>query len=300
MSRLSAGILFMFCASFFFALMNAFVKILSPTISPVENIFFRSLLMAIFMGIFILLKKEKTKKKPGGWVGLFFRSLMGGISLMALFYNIATIPLGTATTFAQSMPLYAIFFSALILKDRISLPNFLATLLGFTGIIFICNPAESSLNSINIIMGILSGGGAALALVTLHTLKDYFHNHFIIFCFGASMAIASLIAFFIPHFFMDNSWKTPNLTESLLLFFMALAGTLGQHFLTKAYMSAPPGIVAPIDYIKIVWGILMGVYLGDKLPDLRSSVGITLVVCSGLIIALPIFLKDMKAIKRKK
>lgn len=290
----------MFCASFFFALMNAFVKVLSPSISPVENIFFRSLLMAIFMGLFMLARKEKIKKNSGGWGGLFFRAFMGGISLMALFYNIATIPLGTATTFAQSTPLYAVFFAALILKDKISIPSLLATILGFIGIIFICNPKEGNLHSMNIVMGILSGGGAALALVTLRTLKDYFHNHFIIFFFGASMSLVALGMFFIPHFFVDNTWKNPNSQEWLLLLSMALAGTLGQHFLTKAYMSAPPGIVAPIDYIKIVWGIFMGIYLGDSLPDFNSFIGIILVVCSGLIIALPIFLKDIKSLKRLK
>ncbi len=256
--------------------------------------------MAIFMGLLILIKKEKVKKKNGGWLGLFFRAFAGGISLMALFYNIATIPLGTATTFAQSTPLYAIFFAALILKDKISIPSLLATILGFIGIIFICNPKEGDLHSINVIMGILSGGGAALALVTLRTLKDYFYNHFIIFFFGASMSIIALSMFFIPNFFIDNTWKNPNLQEWLFLFLMAMAGTLGQHFLTKAYMSAPPGIVAPIDYVKIVWGIFMGIYLGDTLPDLNSFIGIIFVICAGLIIALPIFLKEIKSIKRSK
>ena len=289
----------MFVASFFFALMNAFVKILSPNISPVENIFFRSLIMAIFM-LFFILGKKPCVKKSGGWGKLIFRAVIGGISMLALFYNIATIPLGTATTFAQSTPIYAVFFAAIILKDRISKTSIIATLIGFFGIILICDPFEKSLGGMNILMGILSGGGAALALVTLRTLKDYFYNHFIIFFFGISMSFISLIFFFIPHFFVDNSFKLPNLTQTIFILAMGLCGTLGQHFLTKAYMSAPPGIVAPIDYIKIVWSIFMGIYLGDSLPNLQSQTGIILVVFSGLLIALPIFLRDLRALKGKK
>lgn len=75
---------------------------------------------------------------------------------------------------------------------------------------------------------------------------------------------------------------------------IGVSGTLGQYFLTYAYMNAPAGIIAPIEYTRIVWGLLFGLYLGDKFLDLKSSLGVALILCSGLLIALPALLKELK------
>lgn len=297
MQNLSLGIIFMFIASFFFAIMNALIKILSQTISPVENLFFRSIIMSIFMFFILATQQKPFIKKTGGWGKLFFRAFMGGLSMLALFYNIATIPLGVATTFAQSTPLYVFLFSLIFLKEKTPLSIILAGMIGFIGIIFICNPFGKSLAPINILMGILSGGGAALALITLRNLREYFENSFIILFFGLSMSIIGCLILLLPTFFIDNSWHTPSIIEWCIIILMGLSGTIGQYFLTKAYMSAPAGIISPIDYIKILWGILMGVYLGDSLPNTQTWIGILFILFSGILITLPIFIKDLKRIK---
>ncbi|STP12813.1 membrane transport protein [Helicobacter mustelae] len=299
---LSLGLFFTFSASFFFALMNALIKILSPDIPPIQNLFFRSLVMMLFL-CFIFFKpgKEKAIKKPGGWLKLWMRALLGGTAMLALFYNIATIPLSIATTFMQSTPLYTIIFAAIFLKEKITTSNLTAALIGFFGVLLICDPFGVPLGFDNILMGIISGAGTALALVTLKTLKDYFSNNFIIFFFGFSMTLVGGILLLLPPMeILDNTWRSPNLKEWELILLVGIMGTLGQHFLTKAYMSAPAGILAPMDYIRIVWGIVMGTYLGDPFPNLHGFLGIGLVIFSGLFIAFPIFLKDIKRIKNAK
>ena len=301
MQNLSLGIIFMFCASFFFAIMNALVKILAThAISPVQNLFFRSFIMVIFMAGVIYYQRRPIVKQRGAWGRLLFRALIGGASMLALFYNIATIPLSVATTFAQSTPLYAIFFAAILLREKISLPALLATCIGFVGIVLVCEPfGESSLGVLNICMGILSGAGAALALVTLRSLKAYFDNAFIILFFGLSMSIVGGVILLLPSFFIDNTWHNPTPQVWLLILLMGGAGTIGQHFLTKAYMAAPAGIISPIDYVKIHWGVLMGAYLGDALPTLSVWAGMGLIVLSGFLIALPVFFHDLKRIKER-
>ncbi|RVY47925.1 EamA family transporter, partial [Helicobacter pylori] len=51
-----------------------------------------------------------------------------------------------------------------------------------------------------------------------------------------------------------------------------------------------------IEYTRIVWGLLFGLYLGDKFLDLKSFLGVALILCSGLLIALPALLKELKKI----
>ncbi|PAF46361.1 hypothetical protein BKH46_07785 [Helicobacter sp. 12S02634-8] len=297
-SQTSLGIFYMAASSFSFALMNAFVKILSPQLSPMENIFFRSFVMVIFvLGIFSVAPPSNKNKKKGGWGKLIFRATIGGLSMLALFYNIATIPLGTATAFAQSVPIYTVVFSIIFLRERPTIGVIFATIIGFIGVIFISNPSVGSLAAKNIFAGVFSGVSAALAFITLRSLRDYFDEKSVVFAFGITMTLIGGVGIFIDIPYLSNGWSTPNGTAWIYIVAMGLAGTFGQQFLTRAYMLAPAGIVAPIDYSRIVWGVIFGLFLGDRFPDIISALGIFLILASGIMIALPVFLRDMKRIK---
>lgn len=64
-------------------------------------------------------------------------------------------------------------------------------------------------------------------------------------------------------------------------------------------MLAPAGIVSPIDYSRILWGVVFGVMMGDALPNLITTSGILLIIISGTMIALPVFLRDYKQIQKQ-
>ncbi len=70
-------------------------------------------------------------------------------------------------------------------------------------------------------------------------------------------------------------------------------------FLTRAFILAPAGLISPLDYMRIVWGVIFGVMLGDSLPNMMTLSGITLIIVSGVLIAMPVFLQDYKKYKNK-
>ncbi len=301
MSNITNGIVFMVTSSFGFALMMAFAKMLSNHLPSMEIVFFRSFVMVlivlVFYGYNYSQHKFPKKKKKGGWGKLTIRVFMGGLAMMSIFYNIATIPLGTATAFAQSVPIYAVIMGVLFLKERVSIATVLATLLGFVGILLISNPDFNGISWINVLVGIFSGVSMAVAFVTLRTLKPYFDNVFLILAFGVGNAFLGICGMFLP-FDGIGGFTVPNLWEWFLIVCMGASGTLGQHFLNKAYINAPVGIVAPIDYSRIVFSIFLGFMLGDTLPNLLTSVGITLIILSGLLIAMPALLSDLRKIRQ--
>ena len=303
MSTITGGIAAMLASSFSFAVMNAFAKALSTHLPPMETVFFRSAVMVLLMLPLLAysayksrgITESKTYKK-GGFGRLLLRVLSGGLALCCLFYNIATIPLGTAIAFAQSVPLYAVIMGFLFLGERLALSIVLATLIGFVGIVLISNPSLSGVPPINVIAGLLSGASMALAFVTLKTLKPYFSNSFLIMAFGLGCTFVGLLGMlspieglggFIPP--CDEDW--------ILILGLGLSGTLGQYFLNSAYLKAPVGLVAPIDYSRIVFSLLLGLALGDSLPSLAEIIGIALIIISGLLIALPALLRDLKNLK---
>ena len=62
-------------------------------------------------------------------------------------------------------------------------------------------------------------------------------------------------------------------------------GTLSQYYMTKAYGETKAGIVGAVSYTNIVFAILIGLMLGDSLPDLMTACGIILIVAAGITVA---------------
>lgn len=290
----------MLLASIFFSLMNACIKVLSLHLSITQCMLFRSILMSLFIASLFLFKPiEKTHTK-GGYLPLLIRSVCGASSMLLFFYNISTIPLGTASTFAQTVPLYAVFFAYFFLKESLHPIVFLATFIGFGGIILIGNP-DANIPWINIVIGILSGITAAMALVSVRGCKKYFDERVIILTFGivaSLMSLGGILTYPIaPLEFL--AWKEIPRHAWILILAMGITGTLGQFFMTKAFMLAPAGIVSPLDYAKIIFSLFLGILLGDPFPDFYTLLGISLVILSGILITMPIFIQDFKTRLRR-
>lgn len=299
--NITQGILAMLISSFLFALMSAEAKILSDSIPPMEVAFFRSFVMILLLLPLLFNKPMKLPRhKSGGWWILVARAGAGGLSFVALFYNIATISLGTASAFAQSMPLYVVVLSMIFLKEHFNVGVILSTILGFIGILLICNPSLNELEMLNIVFGIAGALSMAVAFLNLRALKDYFSSWVIVFSTGVAMSVMALLLSWcgVPYF--DEQWVMPNGIEWLHIALLGFFGTLGQHYLTKAYMIAPAGIIASIDYTRLVFSVILGVILGDALPNLPTSVGIVLIIFSGVGVGLPVLLADMRRLRRYK
>ncbi len=243
---------------------------------------------------------KKPSHKKGGYVFLLSRSIAGGLSFVALFYNIATISLGNATAFSQSMPLYVVLLSFLFLGEKFHLGVVLSTIIGFCGILLICNPNFNAMGLENVIFGISSALFMAVAFLNLRALKDYFSSWVPVFATGVAMSVITLIVSVAQIPLFAESWAMPQGIDWLHIILLGLFGTLGQHYLTKAYMSAPAGIVAPIDYMRLVFSVILGVLLGDNLPNLATSFGIMLIILSGIGVGLPPLLADMKKLLHAK
>lgn len=297
-----SGIIMMLSASLTFSLMNACVKLLD-NLSSMELIFFRHIFTALFIGIWwIFYPPYKTKthkgRKKGGYIRLLVRSITGGLAMLAMFYNIATISLGTASAFAQTMPIYIVLFALIFKKERVRLPILLATMLGFVGVLCICNISTSNLGIYNIIAGILNGIMMALAYMSLKDLKEYFAESSIIMGFAITMVVVGGIFMFIDIPYLSG-FVMPNAREWVGVIALGILGTLGQILLTRAFMLAPAGIISPLDYMRILWGVVFGIMLGDSIPNLMTFTGISLIIISGILIAMPIFLQDYKKYRRK-
>jgi drug/metabolite transporter (DMT)-like permease len=79
----------------------------------------------------------------------------------------------------------------------------------------------------------------------------------------------------------------PEGIEWLYVSAVGIFATMSQLLMTKAYELTKAGIVGTISYSNIVFAVIIGVMLGDPIPDFWTTLGIILVIVSGLLVALP-------------
>jgi len=287
-SKLDRGVLYMLLASFFFAVMGAFAKLSSDSMSSLEVVFFRNVFGVALVGYAVL-------RKPMNHVGgrpflLFFRGFMGFVALLAFFYNIAHIPLGDAMTFSKTSPIFTALFAWLFLQERLSKSGWLAIFIGFIGIIFITKPSGLMLSKTDL-LGIFSGIGAALAYTSVRELKKYYDTRAIVLSFmtvgtiGPMLLLTLSVYVDVPELdFMLGAFVVPSGIVWLYVAGMGLFATLAQLYMTKAYGESQAGIVGAVSYTNIVFSIGVGLLLGDALPNFITLLGIILIIVSGILV----------------
>lgn len=287
--ELNSGVKYMLMASFLFALMGAFAKLASESMSSLEVVFFRNIFGVAIIGYAVY--KTPMKHSGGKPFLLFFRGLMGFLALLAYFYNIANIPLGDAVTYSKTAPIFTAVFAWAFLREKLSRAAWIAVFVGFLGILLIAQPSGIGFSKYDI-LGIFSGIGAALAYTSVRELRTYYDTRAIVLSFTLVGTIGPIILFVLSKYFymqeldfMLGEFIIPNKIEWVYLIGLGVLGTLSQYYMTKAYGETKAGIVGAISYTNIVFAILVGLILGDSLPTFITTCGIILIVIAGVVVA---------------
>ena len=288
-SNLNKGVQYMLIASFTFAIMGAFAKLASESMSSLEVVFFRNIAGVIIVGAAVL---KKPMRHPGGKPFLlFFRGFMGFVALLAFFYNIAHIPLGDAMTYSKTSPIFTAVFAWLFLHEKLSYKGWIAVFIGFLGILFITQPSGVGFSKYDL-LGIFSGVGAALAYTSVRELKRYYDTRAIVLSFMLTGTIGPVVLFLLSPYlhipeldFMLAKFVIPHGIVWFYLLAIGLLATLSQILMTKAYGETKAGIVGAVSYTNILFSIIVGLFLGDAFPSLTTTFGIILIVFAGVMVA---------------
>ncbi len=288
--NIDAGIFYMILSTLSFAAMGGFVKALSQELPSLEVVFFRNIFGVAIIG-YSLWRRPMAGKGGKPWL-LLFRGTIGFIALLAYFNNMANLPLGTAVTFNKTSPLYLAFFAWIFLGERLPRTALLALIFGFTGIVMIAKP-EGILNlDHDIMLGMLSGIGAALAYTSIRELKNHYDVRTIALSFMAVGTIGPIILMLIAQYtttppvydFMLARFTMPHGIMWLYIIAAGTFATTSQLLMTKAYSLTKAGIVGTISYAEILFAVLIGTAMGDIFPDIYSWLGMGLVVIAGLLV----------------
>ena len=136
------GIFYIILSAFFFSLMSMFIR-LSGDIPSFQKAFFRNF-VALIISVLIMMKNhEKIGFKPGNLKYLVMRAVCGTVGIICNFYAVDHLNLSDASMLNKMSPFFAILFSFILLKEKISAVQAVIVTGAFIGSLFIVKDRKS-------------------------------------------------------------------------------------------------------------------------------------------------------------
>ncbi|MBX9634637.1 MAG: DMT family transporter [Magnetospirillum sp.] len=269
------GIACMVAAASVFATMDALVKWLVAVYPVIQIMAFRSGFALVL--VLPLLWRDgvgqlATRRK---WAHLL-RSLIGLVAIGCFFLALQSLPLAQVTGIFFAAPLMMTALSVPILKEVVGVRRWSAVAVGFLGVLLIVRPDNAVLN-----VGMAAAlAGTVLYAVVMVLIRDMSRTEktvTIVFWFSFSSTLVS--GALAPW-----HWVAPGLWDFAMLAGVGLLGGAGQLLATQAVRMAPVSVVAPFDYLHLVFATAYGWALWRDWPSLSTLAGSAIIMACGLYV----------------
>jgi drug/metabolite transporter (DMT)-like permease len=265
------GILYIIISAFCFAVMNMCVR-MSGDLPTMQKSFFRNLVAAIFACVIMLKDGIPFRCQKENLKYLILRSAFGTLGILCNFYAVDHLVLSDASMLNKMSPFFAVVFSMLLLKEKVTVPQALLVIGAFVGSLFVIKPTFLNMNLFPSLIGLLGGLGAGIAYTMVRKLGMRGEKGpFIVFFFSTFSCLVTL-----PWLILD--YHVMSASQVLILLGAGLAAAGGQFAITAAYCYAPAKEISVYDYSQIIFSALLGFVMFGQLPDVLSWIGYVIII----------------------
>ena len=270
-----AGIIARILAATTFAFMAAMVKVGADLgLHPIEMIFWRFALALIPLTLWIALRSGFAVVKTTIPLAHLWRAAIGLFAMGFGYWAISLLPLAEATAISFAAPVFATMLSAIFMLEIVGWHRWAAVLLGFVGVLVVMQPGGSNLPMDGLIVALISAFGVACVIITIRQISKTERAITTVFWFTLLAAIGTGIA--VPFFASSHGPQ-----EWMVLAAIALFGGTAQMFLTASLRVAPVVVVAPFDYIQLLWAVGFGWLIWSDVPTVATWCGSAIIIASG-------------------
>lgn len=266
------GILCIICSAFFFALMNMFVR-MAGDLPSIQKSFFRNLIAFFFA--FVIMRKDRipfTCRKENR-ISLLLRATFGTLGVLCNFYAVDHLVLADASVLNKMSPFFAILFSYIILKEKITIRQGAVVVVAFLGSLLVIKPTSfANMDLIPSVIGLCGGLFAGAAYTYVRKLTTNGEKGPMIVAFFSGFSCLVLLPFLIFDYHPMTFWQL------MVLLMAGLSAAGGQFTITAAYSYAPAREISVYDYSQIIFAAVLGFFVFGQVPDLLSWIGYAVIV----------------------
>ena len=260
---------------FFFSFMGIFIRKSSENIHIMEVIFFRNLLACLI--IIPVMSSSGLASFKMNRPGLFvWRAIFVSIGMFSGFSAITLIPLAQATAISFTTPIFVTILAVFLLGEVIKFRRVAAIFVGFIGMLIIVQPGVGSI-SLGVILAFVGAFFHSINLLIVKKLTAQETANAIV----VWMVIMLVPISFVPAIFV---WEWPSALTWLYLWCLAICGTVGHSFFTRAYSLAEITSLQPFQFIKLPMIAFLAWVIFSEVPEYWTWLGGAMIFASTIYI----------------
>ena len=289
------GIFFVIGAMTILAIQDVLIKLVSDELSLFQIQFFRSTIgIAVIIGYQVIIH-EPIRLTTAYPLLTVCRGLMFFFGYSAFYFAQSKMPIATMTVLFLVSPFFITLTSIYFFKSQVGYRRWISILIGFVGVVLICQPETGQFNFYYLIPIIVALSYAFSVIIVKKTAdRDTIYQQMILayLIMGLLSGITGLL-FGDGRFdtaensevaFIVRSWQFVDIESTFKLFTISVLGSVGLLVLMGAYRVADPAVISPYEYSLLIWMILLGYLVWGDVPSFNIAIGMVLIVGAGIYI----------------
>lgn len=195
------------------------------------------------------------------------------VGIWATYYAYSRLPMGLAASIGYTGPMIAIILAMVLLREKVGWRKWVAVIIGYTGVLIMVQPEQAHVN-LAVFVALLANLCSSLAKVTTKEITKTDTVPQVIF-------YGNFVALLISSAFAGYHWEMPASGEWPMLLAIGFAGSLSQFAYVKALDAGNVSLVAPFEYLRLLFAIPVGILLFNEVLTQRHLLGCFIIVgCS--------------------
>lgn len=272
------GILYMVIGMACFTFGDMFVKLASQQLPSGQVMLVLGLGCGLVFLVMLLRAGESIAIRPFFEPTVLLRNSGEVLSATCMFAALALSTLSTVTAIIQTLPLLLTLAAALFLGEKVGIHRLSAVVIGFIGVLIVIRPGMSDFDQYSL-LALLAVVGMAMRDVGARLTRSSISSLLLSFYSAVTLMLTGSVMLL-----MSGGAKVPDLTATFYLVGLVAAASLGLMLLTQSVRIAEISVVAPFRYVRLVYGMGLGILVLGETVDELTVVGSLITISAGIYI----------------
>lgn len=257
--------------------MVSVVKAMGATYPAVQLVFLRCLVGLVLVAP--LAWRERRALLATRRRGLHLvRVGCSAVALTGSFTAVTALPLAVVTSIGFTRPLIVVALAALLLGEAVGRRRWIATGLGFAGVLVMARPEAAGLSP-GLAAAVAAAAFGSGAVIATRRLKGEPAVALMAFYTLALTAVTAVPAALV--------WHPVAAADLPALLAIGVLAQAGQYAFVRAHHLASAGVLAPLGYLHLVLAGLAGFVLFGERPSVAAVAGAGIIVAATILAARP-------------
>lgn len=261
---------------------DALAKLLGGVVPLGMLILTRFAVQVIIMGPLTLAHGNSMRLSRRLWTLTLARTALHVTGIALMFTAVRYLPLADAVAIAFVFPFILLLLGWFYLGEQVGPHRLSACAVGFVGTLLVIQPNFVAVGAPALLPVGVAVVFAVFMLLTRAIAKDIDPKALQTVSGLQACVLLVPLMLWAPHPVVSLMW--PDGPTTALLAALGIAGTLGHFLMSWALRYAPSATLAPMQYLEIPFGTLIGWLIWGALPNGLAALGIAITMAAGLYI----------------